>query len=153
MRSVTSADIRFFRTLTTIRRLGRSGPEHILNAPATRPILDVALRTTFVLLAHDPPRELVIGTVVIKPPAAPEIRSRDAFLASAMPGFARAAMNFHLQRVNDRNTRLTTETRVHATDARSKRRFVVYWRLIYPGSALIRREWLRAIARRAEGRG
>jgi len=45
---------------------------------------------------------------------------------------------------------LSTETRVYANDAASRRRFAVYWRLIYPGSALIRRMWLRAIARRAE---
>ncbi|HYW41393.1 MAG TPA: hypothetical protein VE959_00970 [Bryobacteraceae bacterium] len=29
--------------------------------------------------------------------------------------------------------------------------FAAYWRMIYPGSALIRRMWLRAIKRRAEG--
>ncbi len=29
-------------------------------------------------------------------------------------------------------------------------RFAIYWRVIYPGSALIRRMWLDAIRRRAE---
>jgi hypothetical protein len=47
-------------------------------------------------------------------------------------------------------TRLTTETRVYATDASSRRRFAGYWRVIYPGSALIRRMWLRAVRERAE---
>jgi hypothetical protein len=42
------------------------------------------------------------------------------------------------------------ETRVHTTDAAAERRFAVYWRLIYPGSAFIRRMWLEAIRRRAE---
>ena len=45
---------------------------------------------------------------------------------------------------------LTTETRVFATDPSARRRFAVYWRVIYPGSALIRRSWLDAIKRRAE---
>jgi len=36
------------------------------------------------------------------------------------------------------------------TDAATTRRFAAYWRVIYPGSALIRRMWLRAIKRRAE---
>jgi len=31
----------------------------------------------------------------------------------------------------------------------TRRRFAGYWRIIYPGSALIRRMWLRAVARRA----
>jgi hypothetical protein len=47
-------------------------------------------------------------------------------------------------------TIVTTETRIYATDASAGRRFAPYWRVIYPGSALIRRMWLRAIAHRAE---
>jgi hypothetical protein len=42
---------------------------------------------------------------------------------------------------------------VFATDPASCRRFAVYWRVIYPGSALIRRMWLRAIRLRAERAG
>jgi hypothetical protein len=45
---------------------------------------------------------------------------------------------------------LRTETRVYATDATIRRMFTPYWRTIYPGSALIRRSWLRAIKTRAE---
>jgi hypothetical protein len=47
-------------------------------------------------------------------------------------------------------TLLTTETRIYATDASSRRAFARYWRVIYPGSSLIRRMWLRAIKKRAE---
>ena len=46
--------------------------------------------------------------------------------------------------------RLTTETRVKAADARTRAGFRLYWLVIRPFSGLIRREWLRAIARRAE---
>jgi hypothetical protein len=45
---------------------------------------------------------------------------------------------------------ITTETRVAATDDGARRSFKRYWRLIAPGSALIRVVWLRAIRRRAE---
>jgi hypothetical protein len=44
---------------------------------------------------------------------------------------------------------LTTETRVHATDTRSRRLFGLYWLLIHGGSGLIRQVWLRAVRRRA----
>ncbi|ADB34050.1 conserved hypothetical protein [Kribbella flavida DSM 17836] len=47
-------------------------------------------------------------------------------------------------------TRLHTETRVHATDAASERKFRRYWLLIGPFSGLIRHDWLAAAARRAE---
>jgi hypothetical protein len=36
------------------------------------------------------------------------------------------------------------------TDRAYRRVFAAYWRVIYPGSALIRRMWLRAVKRRAE---
>lgn len=43
---------------------------------------------------------------------------------------------------------LSTETRVLATDPRSRSRFRVYWLLIRAGCGAIRRSWLRAIERR-----
>jgi len=59
-------------------------------------------------------------------------------------------MNFRIEDASSAACTLTTETRVYATDASTRRRLALYWRMIYPGSALIRRMWLRAIARRAE---
>jgi hypothetical protein len=47
---------------------------------------------------------------------------------------------------------LTTETRIYATDTSARKKFAAYWRVIYPGSALIRVMWLRAIRGRAEQR-
>jgi len=46
---------------------------------------------------------------------------------------ASAIMNFLLQPIGPTRTRLTTETRVFATDVRSRRLFAPYWRAIYPG--------------------
>ena len=146
---VRASDIQFFRTLTTIRRLGRPGPESILNAPERMPILDVALRTTFVRLEEEPERELVVGTTVIAPPGAAVPRTPNAY-REAGPGFAVAAMNFRIEPDGQGGSLLTTETRVFAGDAASRRRFARYWSVIYPGSALIRREWLRAVEKRAE---
>lgn len=146
---VTASEIRFFRLLTTIRRLGRDGPEDILNAPGDKPILTVALGSAFVPLASDAPRELVIGTVVIHPAGAGMPSTAEAFRATSSPGYARAAMNFRLTPADRGGTLLETETRVYATDPGTRRRFAAYWRVIYPGSALIRRQWLQAIDRRA----
>jgi hypothetical protein len=73
----------------------------------------------------------------------------DEFAGFSEPGFAKGAINFELQPVG-RRTLVTTETRVAATDAGARRSFKRYWRLIAPGSALIRVAWLRAIRRRAE---
>ena len=149
LKAIAPNEILFFRTLTWLRRFGRSGPESILNAPAHVPILDVATRTTFFTLAEIANREILVGTFVIVPPGARVDRTPGGFKAMDQPGWAKAAMNFLIE--PDRGgTRLTTTTRVFATDAVTRRRFAAYWRVIYPGSALIRRMWLRAAKRRAE---
>lgn len=151
IREVTANEILFFRTLTSIRRFGRPGPESILNAPERKPILEVATRTTFLQLAEEPNREIVVGTLVVAPRGATiGERTPAAFKELERPGFAKAAMNFRVEVDSACGSILSTETRVFATDEASKRRFAAYWRVIYPGSALIRRMWLRAIVRRAE---
>ncbi|HEV8365550.1 MAG TPA: hypothetical protein VGQ52_18670 [Gemmatimonadaceae bacterium] len=151
IQETTAGEIRFFRLLTTIRRLGRPGPENILNAPERIPILEVATRTSFLMLANDVDREIVVGTVVIAPPGAryTDARTPESFRSFNRPGFALAAMNFRLVPNGGAGTLLTTETRVYAADRATQRRFARYWRVIFPGSALIRRSWLAAIRRRA----
>ncbi len=149
-KAVTAREIRFFRTLTWLRRLGRPGPPDILNPPPDRPILEVATRTGFLLL-EDTASEIVIGKVVIARPGALGPQTAEDYRGLAGPGWARATMNFLIE-PRGSGSLVTTETRVHATDDRTRRRFGRYWMLIYPGSALIRRMWLRAIRRRATSR-
>jgi len=151
IREVTANEILFFRTLTWIRRFGRPGPESILNAPERRPLLEVATRTTFLQLAEETDREIVVGTLVVAPRGTVIGKpTPEGFKALERPGFAKAAMNFRVEEDGAGGSILSTETRVYATDGASKRRFAAYWRVIYPGSALIRRMWLRAIVHRAE---
>lgn len=152
IKSVTAGEISLFRTLTWIRRLGRSGPESIVNAPEHEPLLEVATKTSFLLLAEEPNREIVVGTAVVAPRGwRPSRRpAPEDFRAVREPGFALAAMNFLIEDAGPGTCTVTTETRVFATDMSARRRFAAYWRVVYPGSALIRRMWLRAIARRAE---
>ena len=60
-------------------------------------------------------------------------------------------MNFRVDDEGGGWCRLRTETRVLGTDEAARGKFAMYWCVIYPGSAIIRREWLAAIKRRAEG--
>jgi hypothetical protein len=109
-----------------------------------------------VLLGEDADRELLIGAVVIAPPEimrAAQQRSGplldpEFFRTLGRPGFARAVVNFRTIAESDGWTRVTTETRVHAVDRGTERRFALYWRVIYPGSWFIRWSWLRAIEAR-----
>lgn len=69
------------------------------------------------------------------------------------PGSIRAAANFMAEPEGEGRARLITETWVDATDEGAAKRFRRYWRVVGPFSALIRRRWLRAIAKRAEAEG
>jgi hypothetical protein len=149
VKAVTAREIRFFRLLTWLRapHFGEAR-QSILNPAADQPILDVALRSGFLLLREERGREIVIGSVVC---CGPRLWPRDAAEFQALQGsVVRAVMNFHVTDEGGGMTRLVTQTRVSASDPRAERRFAVYWRLIYPGSAFIRRMWLRAIRDRAE---
>jgi hypothetical protein len=64
-------------------------------------------------------------------------------------GWVRIGMDFRLAE-HGPSTLLRTETRVLATGPRSRRWFGANWTAIRPGGGLIRRELLRAVARRAE---
>src|ERR1039458_6681530 len=64
---------------------------------------------------------------------------------------AKIAMNFRLVERDAAHCTVITETRVYAGGAPVVRRVAAYWRVIYPGSALMRHIWLRAIKLRAEG--
>lgn len=152
MRAVSANEIALFQTLTWIRRFGRSGPESLINAPEHKPILDVATQSGFVLLHDRPPHEVVIGAVVVAPPGTrrpPGFGIID-FKQLTAPGFATATMNFRVEDAGAGRSRLITETRVLATDRTALRRFTAYWRIIFPGSAILRLTWLRAIKARAE---
>jgi len=128
---VTANEILFFKTLIAIRRLGRPAPPSIMNPPDQEPLLHLATRTSFRYVAIEPPKELVLETIVVR------------------PRVAIAAMNFLVTPDGRSGSFLSTETRV-AVIPSARRPFAIYWRIIRPGSGIIRIMWLRAIRKRAE---
>ncbi len=67
------------------------------------------------------------------------------------PDYAKVAFNFLVgESAGAAGVTVTTETRIYALSPATRKSFAGYWRVIGPGSALIRRLWLRAIKRRAE---
>ncbi len=151
---VTPAEVPEFRLLMWMRAL----PSQVLARRRFRfmhhtPVLDQFLRAGFTVLAEERDHELVVGRIgqfwrLVRGSAVDVTTGRE-FVDFQQPGYAKAALNFSVQPEGDR-TRLRTETRVRATDPRSRTRFFRYWLLVGPGSGLIRRSWLRAIQRRAE---
>ena len=72
-----------------------------------------------------------------------------ALRAWSQPGWLKVGMEFRLQSTPV-GTLLRTETRMLATDPRTRRAFATYWFFIRASSGAIRREVLRIVARRAE---
>lgn len=150
IKQVRPDEIRLLRTLVWIRRGGQPAPENIQNAAREHEsMIDVATHSTFVLLADDAPRELVVGTIVGAPPGMRPPLTPEFFKKPLPEGFALATMNFLVTPNGPSHSLLSTETRVFASGSSARRRFAAYWRIIYPGSAIIRRMWLHAIQRRA----
>jgi hypothetical protein len=110
-----------------------------------RRLLDVE---GFARVAVEPGRELVVAAV--GRPWSPRggLRREVDVRSFTDPGYARMALNLLYD-----GRELSTETRVQCTDPRSRARFRRYWLVIRPFSGLIRRAWLRAIARRAKLEG
>lgn len=159
---VTGDEILLLRTLTRIRNprwpWSDPEPENLLNPPGNRSILEVAKAGGFAQLGEsaEPGRawETVLGAVVLwdKVTTVAEATSKQERIQRLLrtPGNAVAAINFRVHDEGGGWARVTTETRVYATDDAARRRFARYWRLIYPGSSLLRYTWLRAIRARAE---
>jgi hypothetical protein len=148
-RELTWREVPLFAALMAARTIpallrGRAGA-------SGGPILGHFERARFVALAERND-ELAYGAIgrFWQPTGALRRTAADDFTGFDEPGWAKTAFNFRAEPDGSGGTRLTTETRVHATDAAARRRFSRYWRVIKPGSVAIRLAWLRAIRRRAE---
>ena len=152
--ALTPRDIPVAAALLAVRSLpalltGRPG----LPTRRPEPLLDQFLDLGFVVLAEVPGEEMVLGLVgqMWRPGGRmANVENAEGFVAFSEPGFVKTAMTFRFTNRGDGSTLAATETRVLATDTTARRGFRRYWTLIRPFSGLIRRLWLRALARRAE---
>ncbi|MGI9049901.1 MAG: hypothetical protein ACR2GU_11105 [Rubrobacteraceae bacterium] len=153
VKRVTPSEMPLVRFLFAVRSLpailtGRRG----LPTGKREPLYEQMLASGFVFLGEEPGRELaagVVGQMFKLHGETPAIRDVREFVAFEKPGYAKAALNFSVRPAAGR-TELRTETRVLATSFEARRQFRRYWTLIKPGSAQIRRSWLRAAKRRTE---
>jgi hypothetical protein len=153
VKTVTLGEVPLVRLLFGLRSLpARLAGGRGLPRAKDEPFLAQMVDLGFTVLAEDPKREIVAGVVGQmwkRGGQAASIADGAEFVAFDRPGYAKVATNFLLLE-QDGDTRIETETRVLATDSRSRQGFARYWRLIRPASGAIRRARLRATARRAE---
>jgi hypothetical protein len=130
MREVTPEEIKLFRTLMGARQLAGGQRPHFDDM--RRPILGSLEKGLFPLISRDD------GEVVLGRPM------------KLSGGNVKVAFNVRVDDEGGGWTRITTETRILAADEASVRGFSRYWRMVYPGSAIIRQMWLEAAAARLE---
>jgi hypothetical protein len=154
VRAVTAREVPVARALAAVRSLpgGVARRGHPSPPAPDRPLLDQLQARGFTVLLDRPGAEVVVGLIAqMWRPGGRVVRPDGlaGFTAFTEPGFVRAAMSVAVTE-DDGATWVVTETRVQATDPAARRAFGRYWLLIRPFSGLIRREWLRSIAVRAE---
>jgi hypothetical protein len=145
LQAVRGSDLPVTRLLMWIRSLGRR--------PFTdRPVLE-GLQSIGARPLSAAPDRLEYGLIAqpwrLSGGERAEWQGAEQFAGFARPGFVKAQVDFWAEPAIT-GSRLHTATAVTATDPASQRRFRRYWRVVGPGSGLIRREWLRAARRRAE---
>lgn len=121
--------------------------------PESKPFLKQLLEDGGFHLLAETDEEIVFGLIgqFWKLDGGPQVTIQDAaaFQAFERSDYAKVAANLAVQGIAGK-TALSTETRIWAPDAATRRKFAFYWRLISMGSGWIRILWLRAIKRRAE---
>jgi hypothetical protein len=97
----------------------------------------------FTLVAEAPGEEFVLGIMGrFWRPTGSLIRATPEQLRQPPPpGTVQALWNFRVE-PSGPGTTLSTETRVRCADEATRRRFLLYWRVVKPGSGLIRRSIL-----------
>lgn len=91
---------------------------------------------------------MVLKTYGKTPP--PVVSTFKEFVAFNNPGYVKVAINFHFKSLENGKTLVSTETRNLPLSKSDSRYFNAYWRVIYPGSAIIRRLWLETLLKNAE---
>jgi hypothetical protein len=120
------------------------------------PIREVLPRSGFTVLAERPGQEMVAGINgqfwAIRERAHLEApRDLESFRVFDRPGWAQGVISLRIEALERGSTLLSTETRVRCVDEVARRRFGVYWAVIRVFSGWLRRDFLRRIARAAEG--
>jgi hypothetical protein len=133
------------------RLLRKAGPQ----LAGDQPFLQQLLKGDFIPLDEMPDREVVFGLIgqfwKLTGGDSPPIASPDQYLAFDDARYAKVAANLLIETGAAPDTvRLSTQTRIHVFDPRTRRKFGFYWRLISLGSGFIRVLWLKAVKRRAE---
>jgi hypothetical protein len=152
---------RVTQVLMALRGYGARVRRANAQAPAT--LSESLARFGFTLLAEAPGEEIVFGLVgqFWRPSGGLRTLTAVEFGEFHEPGFAKAAWNLRVtgsglhmphggSGLHMPHCELSTETRVLCSGDATRRKFLLYWRVVEPFSGLIRWSLLRGVKRAAE---
>lgn len=106
----------------------------------------------FIELEQIPNKEIIIGLIgqFWRPAGNLQKFAPDEFIPFERNGFAKASWNFQIIPKDNNSCELQTETRILCIGEKTKQNFSRYWFFVHPFSALIRKQMLKSIKRKAE---
>lgn len=149
VRQSTFGDMKSLVTLLKIRGVFLPEPSRDPGDLRDRRILDSFAQ------AHDifggSEHEIAIfGSWNVRQNRRPDVNTLREFADDRQPGGVKMGYDFIVEDAGGGWSTITAETRVLALDPDTRRGLVRYWRLIVPGSGLLRLQWLDGIRKRAE---
>lgn len=149
VRESTFGDMKSLNTLLKVRAAASRTAQHNSVFSSDKRILDSFVASGYASGGSD--HEIVVcGGANMRAPSVLKVRTLQEWAAYREPGAVKMAFDFSVKDTGDGWSTITAETRVLALDDATRRGMGRYWRLIVPGSGLLRRQWLDGIKRRAE---
>jgi hypothetical protein len=148
VRQSTFGDMRSLRTLLKIRaaalRIHETG-----DSLQDKRVLDAFSASGYLSGVNE--HELVmVGVANIRAGGPVKLQTLQQISDYREQGGIKIGYDFRVDDMGDGWCTISTETRVMALDDATRRGMGRYWRLIVPGSGLLRRQWLDGIKKRAE---
>jgi hypothetical protein len=148
-RQSTFGDMKSLATLLKIRSAALRTPAHQGGDLQEKRVFD-AFSASGCLQDGSGHEIVLFGAANVREQRRPDVRTVQQFVDYRERGAVKMAFDFRAETAGEGWSTLSTETRVMALDDATRSGMGRYWRLIVPGSGLLRRQWLDGIKRRAE---
>jgi hypothetical protein len=148
IRQSTFGDMTSLATLLKVRAVALSAGPDGADLRDKR-VIDAFSESGYLLDGGE--RDIVMfGAAKVGERRRPEVHDPQEFVGYRERGAVKMAFDFTVEDSGEGWSTVSTETRVAALGEAAGRGMGRYWRLIVPGSGLLRRQWLDGIRRRAE---